>query len=97
MATVKIEELRAWVQQYKDDEIIRVGQAGAIKAMEYFLEVFDRHGDLKEGEGGGVAEIKAAQDEVRRCVEILNAFMGKMSIMAFMQGERPWEDCDDDD
>jgi hypothetical protein len=82
MATIKIDELRQWVQQYKDDEIISVGQAGAIKAMDYFLEVFGRHGDLVDG--GGVLVTKSAQNETRRCIEILNAFMGKMSLLALM-------------
>jgi hypothetical protein len=86
-----IEDLTRWIQQYKDDEEpVRVGQAAAIKAMDYLLEVFSRQGDLKDG---AVQEIKAAQAEVWRMLEILNAFHGKLHIIGYMHGIK----LDDDD
>lgn len=69
-----LEEMRRWVQQYKDDEPpIRLAQAAAIIAMDKFLESW-RHGL------DGVA-IKAALDETQRMLTILNAFQGKLAIL----------------
>lgn len=83
MAKIVVGELQEWIQQYKDDESpVGIGQTAAIKAMDYFLETLGRHGDLTNG---GVDEIKGGQGEIRRCIEILSAFMGRMSIMEFMQ------------
>jgi hypothetical protein len=62
-----------------EEESNRIGQAGAIKAMDYFLSVFGKHGDLSKD------ELNSVQKEVERCVEILKAFTGRMAIMALIQ------------
>jgi hypothetical protein len=83
----KMSELRKWVDQYKnEEESNRIGQAGAIKAMDYFLEVFGKHGDLSKD------DLSSAQKEVERCVEILKAFTGRIAIMTMMQDMNMEED-----
>lgn len=67
--------MQEWVQQYKDDEVMSVGQASAIKAMEHML-VAMRNGIDK-------VTINAMMAECRRTVEILQAFQGRMVMLHY--------------
>lgn len=92
-----LKEAQEWVKSYREDDspIHAVGTEAAVRAMEFFLEVFTKHGQLRDG---AVMELTQAQIEVHRAVEILSCFEGKLAMLQWMHtGKHPFADDDDDD
>jgi hypothetical protein len=88
-----LEELRQWVQQYAEDDPNplhspqRPAQQAALLSMNYFLGSWQQGLDKKD--------IRAAQAEIARMLEILHAFQGKLSIIDYMVNGLPPEEDDE--
>lgn len=87
-----LHELHQWIDQYRDE--VGMADHAALAAMDYMTKVWGRHG--LGGSGGGVNVLGGAANVVRRTIEILQAFQGRIAIMEEMEKQRREQPCTED-
>ena len=78
-----MKQLEEWVNQYRDE--MGLADHAAVEAMDHLLKAWGRHG-LESG--SGVDALGGAANCVGRVVQILQAFQGRLAIMAQIEKDK---------